>query len=89
MAEQSDIQSLIQLLGDRMDRQDTRLDRQEAQQQTTNNLLLRSLNQQEAPFSLRQNFQKHQEGTNDRQDQFNIIFLDEIRGMKKEYQEVD
>ena len=44
MAEQSDIQSLIQLLTNRMDRQDTRLDR---------------LNQ------------------------FNITFLDEIRGMNK------
>ena len=109
MAEQSDIQSLIQMLGDRMDRQDARserqdarLERQEAQQQTTNDLLLRLLNQQEATFGLHQNFQKHQEGFNERQekfnerqekfnerqDQFNIIFLDEIRGMKKDIKEL-
>ena len=102
MAEQSDFQSLMQMLADRLDRQDTRLERQEtrqerqeAQQQTTNDLLLRLLNQQEAAFGLHQNFQKNQEGFNtrqekfnERQDQFNIIFLDEIRGMKKDIKEL-
>ena len=102
MAEQNDLQTLIQMLADRMDRQDTRLDRQEAQQQTTNDLLLRLLQQQEAMFGLHQNFQRHQEGFNERQekfnerqekfnerqDQFNIIFLDEIRGMKKDIKEL-
>ena len=102
MAEQSDFQSLMQMLADRLDRQDTRLERQEtrqerqeAQQQTTNDLLLRLLNQQEAMFGLHQNFQKNQEGFNtrqekfnERQDQFNIIFLDEIRGMKKDIKEL-
>ena len=94
MAEQSDIQTLIQMLAGPMDRQDVRLDRQEAQQQTTNDLLLRLLQQQEAMFGLHQNFQKHQEGFNERQekfnerqDQFNTIFLDEIRGMKKDTKE--
>jgi len=91
MAEQSDFQSSIQMLADRMDRQDTRLEHQEVQQQTTNDLLLRMLNQQEALVNLHQNFQKSQEAlsncpekADERQDQFNIIFLDEIRGMKKD-----
>lgn len=102
MAEQSDFQSLVQMLADRMDRQDTRFERQEAwqerqeaQQQTTNDSLLRLLNQQEAMFGLHQNFQKSQEGlnarqekSNDRQDHFNTIFLDEIRGMKKDIKEL-
>ena len=95
MADQSDLQTLIQMLADRMDRQDNHLDRQEAQQQTTNDLLLRLLQQQEAMFSLHQTFQRHQEGFNsrqekfnERQDQFNIIFLDEIRGIKKDIKEL-
>ena len=95
MAEQSDFQSLMQMLAERLDRQDTHLERQEAQQQTANNPLLRLPNQQEAMFSLHQNFQKNQEGFNvrqekfnERQDQFNIIFLDEIRGMKKDIKEL-
>jgi hypothetical protein len=82
MAEQNDLQSLIQMLADCMERQDARLDRQEAQQQTTNDLLLRSLNQREAMFNLHQGFQKKQEAFNERQDQFNVIFLEEIRDIK-------
>ena len=88
MAEPSDFQSLMQLLVERLDRQDNRLDRQEAQQQTTNDLLLRLLQQQEAMFGLHQSFQKRQEGFNERQDQFNIIFLDEVRGMKQGIKEL-
>ena len=95
MADQSDFQTLIQMLADRMDRQDSRLDRHEAQQQTTNDLLLRLLQQQEAMFSLHQNFQKNQEGFNgrqekfnERQDQFNIIFLDEVRDIKLDVREL-
>ena len=97
MPEPNDFQNLMQLLVERLDRQDNRLDRQEAQQQTTNELLLRLLQQQEAMFGLHQNFQKSQEGFNERQekfnerqekfnarqDQFNITFLDEIRGMNQ------
>ena len=85
MAEQSDFQSLIQMLAERMDRQDARLDRQderaerqdarldrqEKQQDVTNDLLLRLLSQQEAMFNLHQNFQRKQEGFNERQERFN------------------
>ena len=102
MAEQNDFQSLIQMLAERLDRQDARserqdarlerqdarLERQEAQQQTTNDLLLRLVNQQEAMFALHQNFQKNQEKFNERQDQFNIIFLDEIRDIKLDVREL-
>ncbi len=102
MAEQSDFQALMQMLADRLDRQDTRqerqearLERQEARQQTANELLLRLVNQQEAMFGLHQNFQKSQEGfnarqekSNERQDQFNIIFLDEVRDIKLDVREL-
>ena len=71
MAEQSDIQSLVQMLADRMDRQ-------EAQQQTSNGLLLRLVNQQEVLFNFQQSTQRSQEGFNERQGQFNTVFLDEI-----------
>ena len=72
----------------RLDRQDTRLDRQEHKQDTTNDILLRMLTQQEALFNLHQNFQKSQEKFNERQDQFNIIFLDEIRDIKHDVRDV-
>ncbi|MDQ2794615.1 MAG: hypothetical protein M3Y12_11520 [Bacteroidota bacterium] len=95
MAESSELQQLIQVLT-------VRMDRQEEQQEVTNDLLLRMLTQQEAMFQLQQSFQKSQEGfnarqekfnerqekSNERQDQFNIIFLDEIRGMKKDIKEL-
>jgi hypothetical protein len=82
MADSNDFQQLIQVLT-------VRMDRQEKQQETTNDLLLRLVNQQEAMFNLQQGFQKSQEGFNqrqekfnERQDQFNIIFLEEIRDIK-------
>ena len=82
MAEQSDTQSLIQMLAGRMEGQDARLERQKKQQDVTNDLLLRLLQQQQALFGLHQNFQKDQAGFNERQDQYNIIFLDKIRDTK-------
>ncbi len=95
MADSNEFQQLIQVLTIRMDRQ-------EKQQEVTNDLLLRMLTQQESMFALQQNFQRKQEGfnerqekfnerqekSNERQDQFNIIFLDEIRGMKKDIKEL-
>ncbi len=102
MAEANNIDQLVQILT-------VRLDRQEKQQETTNDLLLRLVNQQEALFNLQQSFQKsqekfnerqegfnqrqekfneRQEKANERQDQFNIIFLDEIRGMKKDIKDL-
>lgn len=95
MAASDDIQQLIQVLAGR-------LDRQEKQQEVTNDLLLRLLNQQEAMFGLHQQFQgkqekfnerqekfnERQEKFNERQEQFDIIFLDEIRGMKKDIREL-
>ena len=64
MADSSDMQQLIQVLT-------TRMDRQEQQQDTTNDLLLRMLQQQEAMFQLQQSFQKSQESFNVRQEGFN------------------
>ena len=88
MAASSEFQELIQVLT-------VRMDRQEKQQEITNDLLLRMLNQQQAMFELQQNFQKSQEGFNERQekfnerqDQFNIIFLDEIRDTKHEVRDL-
>ena len=109
MAIISEIQQLVQVLT-------VRMDRQEQQQEVTNDLLLRMLNQQQAMFELQQHFQQSQEGfnerqekfnerqekfnerqegfntrqekANERQDQFNIIFLDEIRGIKKDIRDL-
>ena len=88
MAIISEIQQLVQVLTARMDRQ-------EQQQEVTNDLLLRMLQQQEAMFALQQSFQKGQEGFNERQekfnerqDQFNIIFLDEVRDIKHEVRDL-
>ena len=88
MADSFDMQQLIQMLA-------TRMDRQEEQQNTTNDLLLRMLQQQEAMFQLQQSFQRSQEGfngrlekANERQDQFNIIFLDEIRDIKHDVRDL-
>lgn len=75
MADSNDFQQLIQVLT-------VRMDRQEKQQEVTNDLLLRMLTQQEAMFQLQQRFQKGQEGFNERQEKFNIIFLDEVRDIK-------
>ena len=91
MADSSDMQQLIQVLT-------TRMDRQEQQQDTTNDLLLRMLQQQEAMFQLQQSFQRSQEGFNERQekfnerqekfnerqDQYNIMFLDEAHDIKRD-----
>ena len=81
MTDSNDFQQLIQVLT-------VRMDRQEKQQEVTNDLLLRMLAQQEAVFQLQQSFQKGQGGFNERQDQFNIIFLDEIRDIKHEVRDL-
>ena len=88
MAESNDFQQLIKVLT-------VRMDRQEKQQEVTNDLLLRMLNQQEAIFQLQHSFQKSQEGFNERQEKFterqdqsNIIFLDEIRDIKHEVRDL-
>ena len=64
MADANEFQQLLQVLT-------VRMDRQEARQDTTNDLLLRLVNQQEAMFNLHQNFQKKQESFNERQEAFN------------------
>ena len=95
MADSNDFQQLLQVLT-------VRMDRQEKQQDVTNDLLLRLLQQQEALFGLHQNFQKDQAGFNERQekfnerqekfnerqDQYNIIFLDEIRDIKHDVRDL-
>ncbi len=46
-------------------------------------------NERQEKFNERQEkFNERQEKSNERQDQFNIIFLDEIRGMKKDIKEL-
>ena len=61
----------------------TRRDSQQFQQQQSlfNQRLLDWTDRQEA-------FNGRQEKSNERQDQFNIIFLDEIRGMKKDIKDL-
>ena len=81
MTDFNDFQPLIQVLT-------VQMDHQEKQQEVTNDWLLRMLAQQETMFQLQQCFQKGQEGFNERQGRFNIIFLDETRDIKHEVREL-